>query len=344
MAVKTIGTGGDYSTIQAWEDAVLATLLGNEEGQCFNQEFSSNTTSVPLLDLSAHDTTLGTLTLTAAAGASFQDNASVRSNGLRYNASNGAALKNTGFYAATIYISGDIDRLIISKLQITATNAVGAGGLALNTTGNSGSHHKFKDLILESAKGPCRVSSGSGGRLDNCVFVERSSSNNAVWLVFGGMTVNGCTVVRPSSNSPAGTGIDTYTSSPLLKDTAIFGFTTAVGSGFSGSSSNNATDQSSGLPGSSNQHSVTYSATTPFVQADATGNLDFRLANDANALINNGVKDATNGPADISGTTRADPCEIGVWELAAGGGGTTFIVNRMMTPVPGARRTRIIQL
>ena len=42
--VKTIGTGGDYSTLQSWEDACPADLVSADQiwqGRVKNQEFSS---------------------------------------------------------------------------------------------------------------------------------------------------------------------------------------------------------------------------------------------------------------------------------------------------------------
>ncbi len=45
----------------------------------------------------------------------------------------------------------------------------------------------------------------------------------------------------------------------------------------------------------------------------------------------------------FSGTHRLAHAIIAI-KAASGGGGTTFIVNRMMMPIPASRRTRIIQL
>ncbi len=336
MAVKTIGTGGDYSTVQAWEDSLSATLTEAEEGQCKNEEFLAS--SAPVVDFSAHDTTLGTLTLTAASGASFKDNANIRTNGLRYNASNGCGFRETAGYLSVIKTSGSCPGLIIKNLQVKGTQggssfpAVAADGLLL------------QDCIVETTGvGTTGAFDGGFFTIANCLFIN-SSGDGAGCRTYQNALIVNCVAIQTSDNQSSGVGFKRNYSTPKLVNCASFGFATPCDSSFDGASNHNATDAASGLPGSSNQHSVTYSATTPFVQADSGSALDFRLANDANALIDNGAKDATNAPADISGTTRASACEIGIWELAGGGGGTTFVVNRMMMPIPGQRRTRIIQL
>ncbi len=316
MAVKTIGSGGDYSSPQAWEDSLLAVLLEDEEGQCLNQEFTGSYPTV--VDFSAHDTTLGTLTFTAAAGASFQDNADVRTNELRYNAANGAGIKTTDGYTAALKVSGDIPRLIISRLQFFAADG-DPYGIYQSSGGAAGS--LFKDCLIQSSGGFGNIITSE--KVVNCLFISPDAVSGATFVIGGGSstgttTVINCAAVVPSNVAAAGTGFLRSYRAVILKNCAVFGFSNATNGSFSGSSANNATDLASGLPGSSNQHSVTYSATTPFVQADSGSALDFRLADDANALIDNGVLDATNAPNDISGLARTDPCEIGVWELASG--------------------------
>lgn len=306
MAVKVIGTGGDYTTIQAWEDALLATVLEDEEGQCKNQEFTA------AVDFSAHDTTLGRITLTTQAGASFKDNVNVRTNALRYNSANGMGLTQGAYATKTISVSGTINRLTLKNLQIKNTSGTGR---CLDVT-SSGNSHLYQDLIIENTTG-----SGAAVILytGTCVNIVVIQHNGNTGLSFRSTTtVIGGAVVVPSNLSASGTGCARGYDTPVLKDVAIFGFTTCASAGFGASSANNATDNASGLPGSNNQHSVTYSGTSPFVNSSAASSAhDFRLANDGNALINNGVYDGTNAPNDISGTTRNNPPEIGVWELAA---------------------------
>lgn len=323
MATHTIGSGGNFSTVQAWEDDIPATLTEPRIGQVKNGEL---TTAGTLCTFSAHATTVtNEIILETESGASFQDHANVRTNALRYNTANGAGLRTTSTYAPVILISGVTPHLTIRKLQMKV-DASGTTNAVIRWDGfHANTAHVYKDLILEKMAGvePVVLVSGTGStatKLINVVVITRQTTNNGITSTAGNNQFIGCTVIRPSNITAGGTGIVRTHDTPKMVNCAIFGFTTSnSAAGFDGASSNNATDLASGLPGTSNQHSVTYSATTPFVNAtDASSAHDFRLANDANALINNGVLDATNAPNDISATVRASSPEIGVWELVSG--------------------------
>jgi hypothetical protein len=308
--VKTIGTSGrDYSTLQAWEDACPANLVTADQiwrGECYNDtEFSAALTI-------AGETTDATryVMLTAAAGQSFQDNAGVRSNALTYDRSKGVGLLYTGVWTAVITVSAQYS--IISRLQVKTTAStsypLGYSNVAILT----------KDCIFDFLR--AIASAYNACTFVNCLFVSRVSANN----VFGGGsggTFIGCTAIKPSDVTPGGTfaGID-YSSTGILESCAIFGFTaikSGVGSFDGTNSKNNATNLASGLPGSSNQHSVTYNSTAPFTSALAAS-LDAR-AIAATALVGNGYRDWSNAPNDISGTARAASPTIGAWEYVASG-------------------------
>lgn len=122
VVVKTIGTGGDYSTPQAWEDACPANLVSADqvwEGQLLNQVFSSSGTILNISGTTVDATRF--VRLTTAPGASFLDHASAATNPLRYNESVGACLKTTGDYA--IAVDANQDYTQISKVQIQSTSA-----------------------------------------------------------------------------------------------------------------------------------------------------------------------------------------------------------------------------
>ncbi len=111
--VKTIGTGGDYTTLQAWEDASPANLVTSDvvwQGQCFNQEFFSS--SAGLLNVSGSTTDATRYKeLTTYAGASFVDNAGVQTNALRYNASNGAGIRNSYAWGGPVSVNESYFRI-----------------------------------------------------------------------------------------------------------------------------------------------------------------------------------------------------------------------------------------
>lgn len=315
MATKTIGTGGDYSTVQAWEDALLAVTTEAEVGQCKNEEF---VVAGRVVDFSAHDTTLGGITLETVAGASFQDNASVRTNALRYNTANGAGLRSTS--NETVLVSGAIGNLTVRKLQIK-NDAAGSGGYGaecFKIAAVSGGGYTLKDLILEKPTSNSQVAtiqSTGVATLVNILIIQQASGRDGISMTGTSHVLIGVQCVKPTNVTAGGTAfVRSYPGSPTLKDCTSFGFTAATSGSF-GTSSNNATDLSSFGVGTSNQVSVPYSATTPFVNGTAASSAhDFRLAGNGNALIDNGVLDATNAPNDISGTARSSPPEIGVWE------------------------------
>lgn len=314
---SSIGTSSrDYSTLQAWEDASPANLVTDDKiwrGECYNDsEFTARVEFGVTADATRY------LELTAATGQSFQDHASVRTNALRYNQSNGVAVTITNNYASTI---GGNNCGRVSRLQI---RNVGSNYVTLNLL-------VLKDCLCEGGGAVVRTSY-TGVADMTCINVVAIANGSGGYgfqnsTTYGGTThFIACTAVRPSNITAASTGFyNGGGGTNRLKSCASFGFSTAAdAAGWSTANCfNNATDQASGLPGSSNQHSVTYSGTTPFTQADATGSLDFR-AIAATSLAANGYLDSTNAPNDISGYARAASPTIGAWEITAGGGGSTF--------------------
>lgn len=322
MAVitQTIGTSSrDYSTLQSWEDALPANFVtdGNSYvGACYNDSEFTGAVSI-----SAHTTdATHTLTLTAAAGQSFQDHADVRTHALRYNQANGVGLIKTTDYTTGIRVDGVVDYLTVSRLQIKMTNATAAPCMAIGPLGDC-LHVSAKDLICESAMGGLCVASSAAVTAVNVLFICTGSGGNG-FDCWGAAHIN-CAAIRLTDNGAAGIGFRAreYASNIKLVNCASFGFSSATGTygsppgTFSAASSNNATEQSSGFPGSNNQYNVTYSSSTPFTDA-AGADYDMRAVA-ATALAGNGAKDATNAPNDISGTVRATACTIGVWELSA---------------------------
>jgi hypothetical protein len=174
--------------------------------------------------------------------------------------------------------------------------------------------------ILDTGQGLCTVI--------NTVVVCNTAATRATHNQCNGglVTFIGCTFVRATDNSPGGVAIHCqYGTTNVIQSCAFLGFTTPVNDTAKFHATNckyNATDQASGLPGTNTVYSVTYSQTTPFVDADKDS-LDLRAVA-STALAGAGFLDGTNAPLDISKTTRAASPTIGAWELAAGGGGATY--------------------
>lgn len=324
MGTSSIGSTGAYGTIALWEAAIPDGSTAFTEdyiGQLQNETHDIGTGVVTFSDRTA----MGSyrIRLECQTGASFKDNANVRTNALRYNASNGAAITGSYNYGGPFAIVCPNFGMRGVQIYASGTNNCVALGASSATADNG----LYEDCIFESegvaANNAVVRVYGSGVKIVNCLIVNRGTGNQGAEPGNGARMIN-CTVVRPSNITAAGDGIGYFYGTPRIDNCAIFGFATPVESSgsFSGSSTDNATDQASGLPGTGQVYSVTYSSTSPFTNADeGSGTHDFRLADDGNGLIDAGTKDATNAPNDISGTVRAAGCEIGVWELAAAAAG-----------------------
>jgi hypothetical protein len=112
--------GGDYSTLQAWEDACPANLVTADQiwqGQCKNQEFALNATVLNIAGTTTDATRY--IELTTEAGASFRDHASKATNALRYDATKGAGIRATNAYGKPIWVQVLTPASVICKYRIT---------------------------------------------------------------------------------------------------------------------------------------------------------------------------------------------------------------------------------
>lgn len=312
LITKSIGTmARDYSTLQAWEDAIPASVVTTDEqwlGECYNDsEFTAK------LTISAHTTDATRwIKLTAASGQSFQDHANVRTNALKYDATKGVAVTRSVGYDYTIEISGTVDYFTFSRLQVKSTSVSGAW--PINANGSTGTNNLWKDLIVDSAgQGPTKMM----GKIVNVVSIIHAAS---IGFTPGpDTTFIGCTAVCMTDyTGSVGFNALAYRNTVTLNSCASFGFTKATQvagtSVFAGNY--NATDHASGaegMPGANSQHSITYSSTTPFTGA-SNATVDLIPVAGTN-LINNGTLDSTNAPNDITGTARDSTPTIGVWEV-----------------------------
>lgn len=312
---KTIGSAGgrDYSTPQAWEDALPANLVSGDtlqRGECYHDSEFTNSAAIITFGGVTTDATRYPH-LTAAAGQSFQDHASVRSNALKYNASNGVACRRTGNYGYIVDVGVDFAR--VSRIQFKTDGT--SEGFTVSGANNG---VVFKDIVLHTTGGTRAIDTWSAGTPTMCinVLVIQHGTGDGIRLSNGSAAI-GCTVIKPSDVTPSGTGFVSHYGSNVVQSCAVFGFTTASSGGaFDGTNSKfNATNLASGLPGTNNQHNVTYSQFTPFTDADKDS-LDLRAIS-STSLAANGFRDATNAPNDISATSRTSTPTIGHWELAS---------------------------
>ena len=345
--VKTIGSSGgrDYSTLQAWEDAAPANLVTADQvwqGQCYNDSefFSLGGSTFLNISGSTSDATRYK-ELTVAAGQSFQDAAGVRSNALQYNVANGVGIRGVLLSNVPIAMGEDYCRINRIQLLLNENNY----SQLLITTGASAGGMILKDCILDALNPDATfgilafdaTNTAIPNQLINVSAYIRGTGGNGAYIGRG--TAIACNWIRTSSNTAAGIGILGGNDTCALVNCAIFGFVTpaaAIGTFVTTNCKNNATDQSSGLPGSGQQYSVTYNSTTPFVLSSANGTggtYDLRAAA-ATALNTHGTFVSTAN-FDISLTTRATNPTIGAWELTTAVTTTDppFYVQRVNIPL-----------
>ena len=329
---KSIGSAGgrDYSTLQAWEDARPATLTDAEVGECYNDsEFTAAGAMLTLSGITTSST--NTLTLKCAAGQSFRDNASVQTNALRYNVSNGVGVRTTNSYTATITVS--TNNTIIDGLQVKNTNTSGRS-IAISGTNDA---NIWQNCILEHKISSTSIYTiyGSSSKIRNCLLVNHDSGANAFAANLGnGASIYNSTGVRPSNVTASSSAFRFQYGSPNCKNTAGFGFSGFSTGGASPAGSNNASDQTIGF-GSSNQASKTYA--NQFQATDASaGAHDFRLKSGADC-IDTGTTDATNGTPDIANTSRpsGSAYDIGCWEFVSA---AAFIARQGLNIIQAVNR------
>lgn len=330
IVTSSIGTAGrDYSTLQSWEDACPADLVTADQvwkGECYNDsEFLFTGSGIYLVISGITADATRYVWLTCAAGHSFQDHASVRTNPLCYDAATGVGIRLTGDYAHQA-ISSSVPSVRIERLQVRTRGLDYAFNLAASST--------VRDCVVVQSRVAQLVAGAANLLMQNLAGVIETSHDGGVYVgaLAGSGTMVGSTIVRSTTYTPVGRAHTGYPLSAI--SCAVFGFTALQIAG--GSTANCATDRGAGAfgAGSGHQYGVTYSATTPFTQASTTSP-DLRPVT-GTALVAAGARDA-GATSDISGTARATSPTIGAWELTAGDGHIS-LVPRVLRPQVYARR------
>jgi hypothetical protein len=332
---NTIGAGGTYSTVQAWEDACPANLVTADQiwrGECKNQEFSVASGVVTIAGMTVDATRY--VELTTEAGASFRDHASKLANALRYDSANGAALTSANAYVRTV--NAQVSHTRISNLQLKHTNT--SSGCVFGETSGGGTNGRLDNCILENFSSLEVVRSQAGQwDMTNCLLINRKSSGDSAVLMQGtpSKTFRGCTFVRPSNLTAAAAAIDTNYNTTTVQNCAVFGFTSFKAGTSTFAGDDNATDLASVGFGSGHQTNLAFAS--QFEQSsDSGGSHDFR-AKSGGGLIDNGTTDSAYG-ADIVGTSRpqGSAYDIGCWELGAAGGNYSDSVTLAGLTLAGA--------
>ena len=307
--VKTIGSGGDYSTLQAAEDAKPANLVTAD--QIWQMEMLAGTNisvsgNALTISGSTTDSTRYTV-LKCAAGASFRDHASKQTNPLRWSNTVGASIAGGDNYTDAVVVGESFCRL--QGLQIKG-NSTNVGHMALGCTQQN---IDVDGCIVESAS-TAVLSNNTGFKMRNTLCIRTTSGGVGISMQTNFTLVN-VTVVKPSDVGTIATGISgTYlTGSSTVTNCAVFGFTTCATTSGNITYASCKTDQSSPPTGFT---TATYSTSLFANITNATK--DYRVVS-GSALIDAGTTDSTNAATDILGVSRPQGAsyDVGAHEFSS---------------------------
>ena len=301
---RTIGSGGDYTTLQAWEDACPANLVKADQiwrGLVLNQVFSGSSTMLSISGTTTDATHY--VELTTAPGASFLDHPNKASNALRADSANGALISGSAGWGATINDAQNYTRL--SRLQVKHA------GMNGSTFASSSSNSDVNQCIIEGENYSGPYLAMSGGMLRNSLVVQRRTTADSFYGVTGGKLCNVTVVATGSKSTDA--AVMGVTGAVVLRNVYVGNFSMTTAGNASFSCTRCFTDMAS--PPAGWTGSVPFDATT--FEATTDGTHDLRLRS-GSRLIDAGVTDATYAGTDIIGTVR--PCgsayDVGAWEFA----------------------------
>jgi hypothetical protein len=304
--VKTIGTGGDYATPQAWNNAAPADLTAVDQiwqGQLLNQAFSGS--GVQLVISGSVSSATCYKELITAPGASWRDQSGVRTSPFAFNVTAGASITSTST-AGQAAVQVNEANARIGKFQIRNTD-LGATSPALEVL-NSSTTIQIDSVITESYN--TVAASLYRAKASNCLFISRAG--NVLVTVDAGCEIHSSTIVRPSDKTVSPYGINANNQSGLIfKNTVVLG-ATATYVNMGGATATSCATSASSPP--------TGFTTVPYTTATVTNlvstTLDMRLPV-GSALIDAGTTDATIS-LDASGVSRPQGTnpDIGAWEYS----------------------------
>lgn len=316
---KTIGPGGDYSTISAWIAAIPADLVTADQvwrGMVLNTELTA-TGSGGFGTISGKTCSADCyIELTAAANASFADHASKATNPLRYDATKGAALR---FTASTgVGLSVQVPYFRLTRLQIFGadTSATAPSLVIFSTTGCIAP--RVEGCILESATAASNglitlfsQNSSAPAEMRNTVVIQRRTDSGAkLATLSNGARVTNSVFVSLGATLTSGLVLANVKST--LRNVYVGGVT--------------APDNGSGVTVPDKFNCFSSATATGYTQAALSaatfisvtaGSHDLRLPA-GSALIDAGSADA-QVTTDVYGTTRPQGTayDVGAWEYTA---------------------------
>lgn len=323
--VKTVGTGGDYSTAGAANSACPADLVASD--QVYQLQFKNQTHN---LTGAAVTIFLGTgktdatryIEWTTEAGASFRDNASVQTNALKFDSTRGACISSTSGYSNVISIQQEYTRF--NKLQVMAS---GNGAVPVVATKRCW----IDGCILEAWSGATQSSNPTTGDclVTYTLHTQQGDAKDAIVVASGNYVGIGNTYVVPTNHTAATYGVRGNYATATLKNCAIFGATNALKDNNSTFTKTTCYTDQAGPPSGFTQIAYDTSTGSGFQSIGSTN--DFRIKS-TSALINSGTTDTTS-VTDIAGTALPNGAgyDVGCWEFVLAI--TTYAIQRLvMTP------------
>jgi hypothetical protein len=304
---SVIGTSGDYTTPQAWEDAAPSNLVTDDKrwiGKLKKQVFTGGLTISGITT----DSTRYVI-LQCDTSASFYDAGDIRTAALTYDDTRGATIS----YGADRALTCNVQYTVVDGVQFLRTTYETA--ININGTGIV-----VKRCIIKGGTngGGATAMVNGGAVLTNSIVWHRRASDVAIQCYQG--EVRNCTVLNTASAGTSSAFSGTYSQPGIVKNTAVFGFTNFVAAGSTATGSDyNATNLSSASTGTHNQTSLTAAN-----EIESTSGTDFRAKSGGTAQ-NAGTPDTTYASDDISKTTRdATTPDIGAWENVSAASPTIF--------------------
>lgn len=307
MATKTIGSTGDYATLDLWEAYLngLGAFGADEIGQVQNEELTQ--TVVTTFDGSSPGA--NRIILEAVSSGSFRDHADKLTNRGAYVSTYGACIRKTSGSGEIINVNDP--NFTLRNLMLKKDSAYG-GTLIFNDTANTG--QQIDNCIIALAAGAWGIT------LKECAITNTVVYSDGVGALFdmasGTNSLFNCVAANLGAAGST-TGITRAYGTATISNTAVTGFNTDASGTIGGT--NNATDKSSsGMPSTNLQTSLVEADEWENVASFATA--DFRLKSTSAKCKDNGT--ASGAPSlDIIGQSRSGSTDIGAWEYQAGGGG-----------------------
>lgn len=218
VVAKTIGVGGDYSTLAAWKAACPPNLVTADQiwqGQLLNQTFSEAISLGGVVTDADHY-----MELTAAPGCGFADHPNAQANPLRFVPAHGATISASVWNGQPVTL-GEYAR--ISRLQVRNTHSSGAtaavsiegtnnviDGCVLATGCGRMIHTPYgkqgtvlRNTVLTQTGGTVvgRMFEGTAAEIANCTFAVVAGANapEAIRQSYQPLTVRNCALLGVSS-------------------------------------------------------------------------------------------------------------------------------------------------